>query len=261
VFSVWLLSALILTPPAAGQPEASLDADRLGSGVTSEPNGADKKAKSADGLIHGKLIFAERNQNGEWAPRKKPLFDGYWILGEPKKTAASTPNNKPPLQSLEEMIANMEFVKSTVDYIGSPNDAAVWQFTQVPASLAQREQVTVRFSADIYPVVRFFEGVAEIDLVFVNQAKWTKSRAEAYRKARTAKSSEQTKPAQLAQQFGMFELGGVQIARWQKTPFSVTFPGALLDGLRESTLEIRVQCRTPGVYLGFAPDDLVILSR
>jgi hypothetical protein len=167
------------------------------------------------------------------------------------------------------------------------NEAAIWEFERLPSNLASRGHVQVRLNYHLFSTARFFDGVADAKFTFVNRMKWNPLRLGEYRKAMEGKLGNRMKPEALAREFGIFELEAVRLsadknldskrfsgslitdlknallgerlpAPNQSPPLS--FPGSLVTDLKDGILEIRVECRTKYVFLGFKADDMLIMT-
>jgi hypothetical protein len=226
-----------------------------------------------------------KQTNKKETARPKPESTNAGKKMEPPKT-------DDPLQFYDKLLPYIETLDSAdfPEYIaGMSSEAAIWEFERLPPKLANRGQVQVRLGYDIFATVKGFDGVAEADITFINRKKWNPGRLAEYRKAKEHKSDQPVKPEKLAHEFGIFELQGVRLmadrnkqssmafsgslltdlknailgARppIEDQPSSVTFPGSLPTDLKDGILEVRVQCRTNGVFLGFRADDLVIVTR
>jgi hypothetical protein len=211
--------------------------------------------------IEGKLYLAQRSEKGEWIRReqetnKEPQPD--------KKTESAKDKPKPN----KEADGFAELIKPYLDesgqghrYIrGDSNEAAVWEFKRLPPELAQRDEFAVELAADIFRVTKGVPDRATIDITLLNRSRWNEGRAESYRKAKDAKSPKALSAEELAREFGRHEITGLEIRDDPRRPNRISFPGGLLKDSKDGTLEIRIECRTRGVFLGFGPEDLWIVS-
>jgi hypothetical protein len=145
---------------------------------------------------------------------------------------------------------------------GGAKSEAVWTFLDPPRSLVGREQVPVEFEFDIFRTTKggeeYKEGVS-CQFTFVNTAKWDARLYDQYREGLDPETHQPMTDQERARRFGYYELPApITIVDYQT--FRVTFPGAILEGLGNLPLEIRVSCRTPSQYVGMAQHDLYILA-
>jgi hypothetical protein len=236
----------------------------------------DNAAKPAPpGVILGELHFARRNDKGEWV--RDPRRFATDAANAPKKDLAPTKRDsvKPPQKAHDKPDFEAgfgEIVRSYLeleelarsggcDYVSGTSEAAIWEFKRLPETLAQRGQVKIRLRYELFRTIKFFDGLAQADVTFINREKWTGRRADEYRRQKASPSEKLAKPDALAREFGIFERKGAQLDANGKQPLVLTFPASLLADLKSGTLEVRVQCLTQGVYAGFHSDDLVIVYR
>jgi hypothetical protein len=211
--------------------------------------------------IEGKLYLAQRNENGEWVR---------WDQETNKETQPSKPKEpaKEKSKPNKETDGFAELIKPYLDesgqghrYIrGDSKEAAVWEFKRLPPELALRDEVSLKFAVDIFRVTKGVPDRATIDATLINHSRWNEGRAESYRKAKDAKSPKPLSADELAREFGRHEITGLEIRDDPKRPNRIAFPGGLLKDLKDGTLEIRIECKTRGVFLGFAQEDLCIVN-
>jgi hypothetical protein len=211
--------------------------------------------------IEGKLYLAQRNENGEWVRREHEINKE---TQPGKKTEPAKEKSKPN----KDAEGFAELIKPYLDesgqgrrYIrGDSNEAAVWEFKRLPPELALRDEVSLKFAVDIFRVTKGVPDRATVDITLINHGRWNEGRAESYQKAKDTKSPRPLSADELAREFGRHEITGLEIRDDPRRPNRISFPGGLLKDLKDGTLEIRVECRTRGVFLGFAQEDLYIVN-
>jgi ABC-type transport system involved in multi-copper enzyme maturation permease subunit len=177
----------------------------------------------------GNLHFEELNEAGNWVRKQKSIMVGReW--------------------DYRQYIA------------GGGANAAVWTFTDLPASLQEMDRIPVEFGFDIFRTTKggedYKEGVS-CQFTFINRQKWDDENYAAYRKSVEAEARVRVGERERAEQFGYYELPSpITIVDYKN--FTVTFPGSLLKDAKE--LVIRVNCRTPSQYLGMAKHDLYLVA-
>jgi ABC-type transport system involved in multi-copper enzyme maturation permease subunit len=187
--------------------------------------------------IFGNLIFQQLNESGVWVTDTKGT----------------------------DLSVGREF--DLRKYIrGASSQEAVWQYYRsIPRHLAQRVEVPVEFTFDIFRTSKggtdqYREGV-DVQLTFINRSKWNEARMDEYRKARDPKTGLELSPAERARVFGYYELPRpVRIVDEKNQHYQVTFPGSLLEDLGDGIFEVRVACRTSSQYLGLYKYDLYVLD-
>jgi hypothetical protein len=216
--------------------------------------------------IEGKLYLVQRNEKGEWVRREQETKKD---APPAKKAEPAKEKGKPETETekgfgeIAKAIAPFREAQenSYRKFIpGESNEAAVWEFKRLPPELAQRDEVALNFAGDIFRVTKGVPDRATIDITLINHSRWNEGRAESYRKAKEAKSAKPLSAEELAREFGRHEITGLEIRDDPKRPNRITVPGGLLKDLKEGTLEIRVECKTRGVFLGFGQEDLYIVE-
>jgi hypothetical protein len=183
-----------------------------------------------DNPIKGTLHFEEKREKGDWT---RANVGKDWE--ERRYIAPSTDNRQ---------------------------HAAVWRFQKVPASLGKRDRIDMDLSWDAYHVAkRDDKHKLEFCISFINRSKWRDRQADEFLKAKDHKASKPLSPEELARKFGRFDHRPQSVEAGAKLPLRVSFPGSLLADLKEGDLEVRVEFHGEGLYLGFAPGDLVLRVR
>lgn len=146
---------------------------------------------------------------------------------------------------------------------GGSGQEAVWFFTNLPASIANKERVMVEATFDIFRTSkggadRFEQGVP-VQFYFVNRSKW-KNNMEEYRNARDPKTNLPLSADEKARKFGYYELERPARVFDEGEPTQVFFPGSIMsDTPAGYPLEVHVNCRASSQYLGTAKRNLYIL--
>ncbi|HMP01343.1 MAG TPA: hypothetical protein PKC45_02465 [Gemmatales bacterium] len=164
---------------------------------------------------------------------------------------------------------------------GASNQEAVWRFgyrfddkkqlvpdpkfrAAVPR-LLERDWITVEFTFDIFRTSKgagdyYVEGV-DVQFVFINRTKWDETRYSEYREAKDERGLPM-KPEDKARKFGYYETPRpIRVFDERSEHDRLRFPAALLEGLGDGWLEVRVNCRSHSQYLGVHKRDLYILDN
>ncbi len=203
-----------------------------------------RQAQRARVPLFGSLVFKELSPTGEWITKDMGIFIG------------------------------REF--DLRQYIrGASNQEAVWTFglaglkldpkaQRVFARLAKRENFAVEFMFDIFRtskggVEQYREGV-DVQLTFINRAKWNDARYSEYREARDPQTGLPLTPALKAKEFGYYEAPPITVVDEKADHDRILVPATLLEGIEAGFLEVRVGCRSHSQYLGCYKYDLYILD-
>lgn len=150
---------------------------------------------------------------------------------------------------------------------GASNQEAVWRFVLTPAQLARlrlSDTITIEFNFDIFRTSkgtgrRYQEGV-EVMMAFVNRPKWSDALYTVFREDRNPATGLPSSDVDRAKKFGYYEPRPLRITDEAAQQDRIQFPTALLEGVEDGLLEIRVSCRTYAQYLGLYKYDLYILD-
>jgi ABC-type transport system involved in multi-copper enzyme maturation permease subunit len=157
---------------------------------------------------------------------------------------------------------------------------AIWSFTELPASLANRDEATVpcEFSFDIFRTLKGEEGKGVLCSFFFQTRNWDPAQKS---KFDADKAQERSKPGAdqaaidnaLAEKYGYFEVANKEVADYHTQGINIPtalFKNALSSdravkpgpqGAEEPLLRVSVKCESGGQYLGVARYDYYILDH
>ena len=98
-------------------------------------------------------------------------------------------------------------------------------------------------------------------MTFVNRARWEPGREEKYQKARALDGNKRLSAEALARRFGRFDVPKLKVEEGVAPSARITLPSSLFDGLKDATLEVRVELEDQSVWAGFDAADLLIYTR
>jgi ABC-2 family transporter protein len=170
---------------------------------------------------------------------------------------------------------------------GRSSHRAIWEFTDGSELrvLSDKPVVTLEYAFDVYRTTKGEEnrGVrCDFDLV---TWKWDPTRQNEYKREITEKCGsypanvrpeDETKwrlANEIAEKYGRYELGGIQVYDYHTFPLSVP-PGVLKNAIegappkdyplqvasRPVLLQVKVKCDSPSQFIGVAPLDLYFLE-
>jgi ABC-type transport system involved in multi-copper enzyme maturation permease subunit len=154
-----------------------------------------------------------------------------------------------------------------------PPQYAVWEFTSVPSSLANRKTVRCEFTFDIYRTTKGFENRGVSCEFQFQTANFDKTQRDKYNSARTDLQKQPNRPTdseiddRLAEEFGYYMVPAKDITDYHTLYLDVP-AGLFRNALKrqptarsatEETpppLQVRVRCRSQTQYVGMAKYDL-----
>jgi hypothetical protein len=138
--------------------------------------------------------------------------------------------------------------------------AAVWTFKEVPVSLAKSGRVTVDLNFGMHWLTKGEQNrTAEFRVTFINRTRWKPDREDEYQKALDGEKP--LAPDELAKTFGRFDVTKVKVEDGNEPAARLAVPGNLFDGLKDGSLEVRVEFADKRLWAGFEPDDLLVYTR
>ena len=145
---------------------------------------------------------------------------------------------------------------------GGSGQEAVWEFKDVPASVATKEKIWVEGTFDIFRTSKGGEKLEQgvsVQFTFINRDKW-KGNFDELRNARDPQTNLPYSADEKARKFGYYELPRPTRAYDEGVPTRVWFPGSIMAGSPPSAvLEVHLNCRSGSQYLGTAERNLYML--
>ncbi len=153
-----------------------------------------------------------------------------------------------------------------------PPQLAVWDFTSIPGSLANRKSVRCEFTFDIYRTTKGFENRGVSCEFRFSTANFDRTQQDKFNQERTRLQKQNPRPTdaeidnQLAEQFGLFLVPAKDITDYH-TQFIDVPAGLFRNALQGSAagrsakgetippLQVRVRCRSQTQYVGMAKYD------
>ncbi|MFN4258097.1 MAG: ABC transporter permease [Gemmataceae bacterium] len=140
---------------------------------------------------------------------------------------------------------------------------AVWNFTELPDDLAEREVVPCEFALVLFRTSRSrIEGQGVLCTFTFTTPRWDPRRAAEYRRQRDAQPLTPERLAVLAEEFGIHE--ETRLVQGGRTQ-SINLPGSLFRAASPAPradavpLRLQLKCEEEGQYIGVAKHDLYLV--
>src|SRR5439155_14507863 len=159
---------------------------------------------------------------------------------------------------------------------GQPDQFAIWNFTDVPSSLAKRDKVRCEFNFDVYRTTKGQENKGIFCTFRFETHNWDPSKLSDYKKELAELKQKETRKSDLAladdlaRKYGYYEFPAKEVVNFH-TLFVDVPPGLIENALEnrgaastakgtttgpKAPLRVRVQCISKTQFLGMAKPDL-----